>query len=1050
LVALKIHWCASLNEAVKHYRKNPRSNPSSASFTANGRVSLFATSGHGSEQWLVNSGATGRWLAHEFARLDGVFAGQPIDFVGSYLWQLIGRAAPTLPSISPFEPTVTVWVIYEWLNQLDSASLQPEGFAAELAPRLGSMLGQERFKFATFIAQLYEQYLIERLDWLAAWQRGDLLGLGSHEAWQAQLWKFLLARLPAVQDKHPFEWLSRASAQTLELPSRIVLFGANQLPLLHWEALTQLALHCEIQVYSFIVCDEFHADLVSQVTQWKLQLRHQNEDTSRYLEVGHPLLASWGYSLAAEQDRMVSTTEKWPQTQLTESAVLGWVEQRQDCVLRQLQCSVATLDRVVMTKLIGDTSLRVFGAMGLARQLSHAQACLLEAFEADSELKPSEVLVLCTDLTSVSQLINGLWDQVPFRCLASNLQSNEWLRCFEMWLSATSRELTINDIEELLNERTIRSVFGLSDQDALDFLSALQVAGARHLREEDAKKFSVQAAVERLLLGVAVEPVTQLLSYHVQSRLQEEGEADWNRWAVSHITEDTLAGFSKGLHFLDTLEAYRKRSSRSKPLNDWLSEIRDLVRLLTVSFSSPGYSREFAIQSEGQSQIRASLDRLEQHASQSQIVVQIDAPTVKSALFAHLKVSGTALNPSGSVLVTDASDFFPAEFKRILWIGCDDGVWPRAQAWHRLDLMSAAPRRTDLNCRTEDRANFLKSLMLAQESFWVFYTAREQRSGSVLNPSPLVIELMQVVQGLTVEHVGLLSPNWIAGVSKFSERIDDFAWWSATNTNQTESLVSVNQDSLKQFISHPSRFWAQKIMQMRALWENELNESQLPWSVSKKELRRILTEQRQFANLADHPALPLGAIGNVQQKELEQYQHEFELVSANWQLKCIEQGWEFFITDAWYLRSIIPAIFSWINDGKPRLIYCHESKSLRLLGEDPNHVNCLRELEDLLAAHIKVPQPVFSRSFAAWIGIPSGNDGSVSVPAAYGERQSSSSDAGFLRLTDVDDRWNQLVWRGQMPAQEIVIELLDKKLASWKGLLRKPDSLAKGQETKDS
>jgi exodeoxyribonuclease V gamma subunit len=274
--------------------------------------------------------------------------------------------------------------------------------------------------------------LLYRIEWLNRWQKKKLNGLGVHELWQAELWRHLIYRLPRVQDKHPFFWLRDAlgkrfteqpdlftDAKQLVLPQRLVLFGADGLPNLHWSALQWLSVYCTVEVYSFVVSDELHHDIVSQREKWRLLLN--NTKASEYLEVGHPLLASWGRAQALSQVAMLELNDApVVSLEVTEISVAEQIAMaiaatsKTDLMsnvsaLNQLQLSIARLDQSHFEQLakmpIIDNSLMVFSATSHARQLACLEEQLIQAFSADAQLQANDVLVVSTDIETTRQLI---------------------------------------------------------------------------------------------------------------------------------------------------------------------------------------------------------------------------------------------------------------------------------------------------------------------------------------------------------------------------------------------------------------------------------------------------------------------------------------------------------------------------------------------------------------------------------------------------------------------------------------------------------------------
>ncbi|HAW22691.1 MAG TPA: exodeoxyribonuclease V subunit gamma, partial [Pseudomonas sp.] len=141
---------------------------------------------------VVPSQGMGRWLTLELARKQGIAMQLEIQLPAKFVWDLSRTVLGSLPEQSAFSPTTLTWRLYGWL-------CEPTNL--ELAPRLAQYLdgGDERrrLSLAAKIADVFDQYLLYRDDWLAAWERGETFDLGPDEAWQALLWREL------TKDGHP-------------------------------------------------------------------------------------------------------------------------------------------------------------------------------------------------------------------------------------------------------------------------------------------------------------------------------------------------------------------------------------------------------------------------------------------------------------------------------------------------------------------------------------------------------------------------------------------------------------------------------------------------------------------------------------------------------------------------------------------------------------------------------------------------------------------------------------------------------------------------------
>jgi exodeoxyribonuclease V gamma subunit len=97
------------------------------------------------------------------------------------------RVFPEVPRRSAFDPEVLAWRVLEALPRIDvleGAALAANWKAADAAGR---------YELAWRVADVFDQYLIYRPDWLRFWESGKRLNLGPDEGWQAALWQELTA-----------------------------------------------------------------------------------------------------------------------------------------------------------------------------------------------------------------------------------------------------------------------------------------------------------------------------------------------------------------------------------------------------------------------------------------------------------------------------------------------------------------------------------------------------------------------------------------------------------------------------------------------------------------------------------------------------------------------------------------------------------------------------------------------------------------------------------------------------------------------------------------
>ncbi|STT78881.1 exodeoxyribonuclease V subunit gamma [Klebsiella pneumoniae] len=174
------------------------------------------------------------------------------------------------------------------------------------------------------MADLYDQYLVYRPEWLMRWEAGQRVeGLGDAQQWQAPLWQALVSYTAELGQP---QWhranlyqrfistLEKADEPPAGLPSRVFICGISALPPVYLQALQALGKHVDVYVLFTNPCRYYWGDIKDPAFLAKLlsrQRRHHREARALPLfrdteqapglfndageqNVGNPLLASWG------------------------------------------------------------------------------------------------------------------------------------------------------------------------------------------------------------------------------------------------------------------------------------------------------------------------------------------------------------------------------------------------------------------------------------------------------------------------------------------------------------------------------------------------------------------------------------------------------------------------------------------------------------------------------------------------------------------------------------------------------------------------------------
>ncbi|MDH1105727.1 exodeoxyribonuclease V subunit gamma [Metapseudomonas otitidis] len=683
---------------------------------------------------VVPSQGMGRWLTLQLARAQGIAMQLDVQLPARFVWDLTRQVLGELPPQSAFNPTTLTWRLYDWL--CEPAHL-------EQAPRLAQYLegGDERRRLtlAARIADVFDQYLLYRDDWLAAWERGELLGLGPDEAWQALLWQALTV------DGHPHrarllgDLLARLHdpAPLAGLPERLVVFGISSLPPHHMRVLEGLARHCEVILFALNPCREAWGD-IRDIRELAALPEPGIDDW--YLDVGHPLLASLGkqgrdffdalFTLGGQDFGIYAEDDG-----LDDSSLLRAI---QNDILR-LRTRHAD-ERLALRP--DDRSLEVHVCHSPLREVEVLHDQLLARFAADPGLTPDQVVVLTPDIERYAPYIEAVFapregvPRIPYSLADRSLRAE--LPLVEAFLALLELPQSRFAAEELLAWLELPALAARAGIDADDLpliRDWLREAGvrwgrdARHrvrlgLPEDDA--FSWRQGLERLVLGFAAPP---RLAGEAPPLLGDSWPLDALEGARAQLL-GRLAGFIQRLGVLaDDL-------ARPRPLADWAETLQGLIDQL---FDEREAGETLLLLSQACGELR-------KQGEAALITRPVELALVRQQLVAALDAGGGASGfLTGAVTFCTMVPMRSLPFRLVCLLGLDDGAFPRRTPAAGFDLITRRPRRGDRARRLDDRYLLLETLQSARDGLYISYVGRDPRDNAALPPSVLVSELLETV-----------------------------------------------------------------------------------------------------------------------------------------------------------------------------------------------------------------------------------------------------------------------------------------------------------------
>ena len=723
------------------------------------------------EMILVQSTGMAQWLQMTLSQKFGIAANIDFPLPASFIWDMFVRVLPEIPKESAFNKQSMSWKLMTLLPQL----LEREDFTLLRHYLTDDSDKRKLFQLSSKAADLFDQYLVYRPDWLAQWETGHLVeGLGEAQAWQAPLWKALVEYTDELgQPRWHRANLYQRFIETLEsattcppgLPSRVFICGISALPPVYLQALQALGKHIEIHLLFTNPCRYYWGDIKDPAYLAKLltrQRRHSFEDRELPLfrdsenagqlfnsdgeqDVGNPLLASWG-KLGRDYIYLLSDLE-------SSQELDAFVDVTPDNLLHNIQSDILELEnRAVAGVNIEefsrsdnkrpldplDSSITFHVCHSPQREVEVLHDRLLAMLEEDPTLTPRDIIVMVADIDSYSPFIQAVFGSAPAdRYLPYAIsdrrarQSHPVLEAFISLLSLPDSRFVSEDVLALLDVPVLAARFDITEEGLRYLRQWVNESGIRWgIDDDNVRELELPATgqhtwrfgLTRMLLGYAMESAQgewqSVLPYDESSGLIAE--------LVGHLAS-----------LLMQLNIWRRGLAQERPLEEWLPVCRDMLN----AFFLPDAETEAAmtlIEQQWQAIIAEGLgaqygDAVPLSLLRDELAQRLDQERISQRFLAG-PVNICTLMPMRSI-----------PFKVVCLLGMNDGVYPRQLAPLGFDLMSQKPKRGDRSRRDDDRYLFLEALISAQQKLYISYIGLSIQDNSERFPSVLVQELIDYI-----------------------------------------------------------------------------------------------------------------------------------------------------------------------------------------------------------------------------------------------------------------------------------------------------------------
>lgn len=719
------------------------------------------------ETILVQSPGMAQWLKLELAERLEIAANIDFPLPATFLWNSFSTVLNDVPKRSAFNKDAMTWSLMELLPE----QLHRPEFSA-----LNRYLSDDQKQFKLYqlcskVADIFDQYLVYRPDWVASWEEGDdCPDISRSQPWQPVLWRLLVQRSADLGLSH---WhrgnmfsgfvsaLREGNYDRNRLPKRLFVFGISALPHNFIESLQALGETIDVHLMVTNPCRYFWGDIVDPKYLARLNQRwlaKPGMTRENYYSHGNPLLASMG---KLGRDYLYQLQE------LAVPEIDLFVEPERQGLLQRLQLDILELSDPAAERVLEhdekallpdvDSSLQLHNCHSPLREVEVLYDQLLALLDEDPELSPREIIVMMPDVAGYAPYIEAVFGNaprdryLPFSISDRTLQQESpLLMSFLKLLVLPQSRVSVSEVLDILEVPAVLRRFEL-DRDGFDRIRRwIEQSQIRWGLDENQRSSmglpgfdqnSWQFGLKRMLAGYAMghtEELWQGIEPYSEIEGLEAGD-------VGQLAE-----------FIELLEYCFSSLSDTRPVEHWVALLNDILQRAYL----PDEQDEIVL-----SQIRKTLEQLQQQLHESQHHTDLSAPIVQDYLQNQLGDSRSSQRfMVGAVNFCTLMPMRSIPFKVVCLLGMNDGVYPRSIPAMGFDLMADHPRRGDRSRRDDDRYLFLEALLSARDRFYVSYIGRNVQDNSAKVPSVLVSELLEncqqnyrftdqnLLEKLTTEH----------------------------------------------------------------------------------------------------------------------------------------------------------------------------------------------------------------------------------------------------------------------------------------------------------
>ncbi len=734
------------------------------------------------ETIVVQNAGMQHWLNLSLAKQRGISMNVRYALPAQFLWKTLRSLASdeNVPEQSPYSREVLTWRIYTLLTSdivCDDNDFAPATTywrevrvvtdeCIEVSGDNKDDVSQDKallkcYQLAGQLADLYEQYLIFRPEWIDSWHSGltsldsltkhlrpDDQLIGQNELkqltlWQAKLWQLLIKDQPYNPASLLQDAIANIANKKISLPKRISFFGINAMAPMWLEFINALSEHIDIHFFHLNPCFAYWGDIITEKQAAKAIKNWVDGIADTIDVVGNPLLANLG-----QQGReFMALLQNYSSVNIELFEQLAAQNPEQiTTVLAQIQQDILSLtDKRLDPVDQQDDSITITSCHSPLREVQGLHDWLLHQFNQDSSLTPKDVLVMCPQIENYAPFVNAVFtrgwqaldDEIPpLPCSIADRSAKDAepiIAAFSDILNLPDSRFAVSQLIALLRLPAMQIKFDITLDELAKITLWLDQASI-HWGLDKAHKEKILQSTHSNNCFTWQQGLSRLLRGFAFGDNFGQGEVIYqNQLLIPSIEGDDAILLGKLLLIIEQLQFSAQSLTKARTAVNWQSYLLSLLDNL------------FDIESEQSFRlIDEAIASLVEYCGHAHFEQDISLLIVQDFLNNHFSQPDPGRQfMVGQVTFCSMLPMRSIPFKIIAILGLNDGKFPRQRQPLGFDLMECTPPQLgDRSRRGDDRYLFLEALISARQSLYLSYQGRNIKSNKPKEASLVLKELM--------------------------------------------------------------------------------------------------------------------------------------------------------------------------------------------------------------------------------------------------------------------------------------------------------------------